>query len=61
MKNQRRYARTNNVKQNIEKVLQLKKLGLKNTEIAERFGVSNCFVGEILKYAETRFRGSEPA
>ena len=46
---QRRYVGTESVKQQMAKVIELKKLGVSNRNIAKRFGVSESFLGQLLK------------
>ena len=44
-----RYEKYDNVKQSIQKILALKRLGTKNRYIAKRFDVSERFIGDLLK------------
>ena len=48
---QRRYVKTDTAKQQIEQIIELKKLGVPNRYVARRFGVSERFMRDILKLA----------
>lgn len=60
MSESRRYVQHDSVKQNISKILELKKLGIPNTRIAKRFGVSSSFINELVSVTRPTYSSYEP-